>query len=383
MKTRTLCIHAGPGPDPATGAVNTPIYATSTYAYARFGEHRGWEYSRTANPTRVALERAVAQLEGGADACAFASGMAAIDALTDLLQPGDHILAADNLYGGTYRLFTTVTARHGVTASFVDATDLDALERAFTPATRMLFLETPTNPMMAIVDLEAACRLGRARGALVVVDNTFLSPVLQQPLALGADAVVHSTTKYLNGHSDAVGGVVVTATAALGEQLHRIQNSAGAVMGPFDAFLVLRGLRTLAVRMAAHEEGGQAVAHFLAAHPAVGKVYYPGLPQHPQHALARRQQRGFGAMVAFEVADLAAAQVVCNRLQLFTLAESLGGVESLVCHPATMTHASVPEGERRRLGITDGLLRLSVGLEDPEDLLADLAHALAGLTSPP
>jgi len=383
MKPKTLCVHAGPGPDPATGAVNTPIYATSTYAYARFGEHRGWEYSRTANPTRVALERAVAHLEGGADACAFASGMAAIDALTDLLQPGDHILAADNLYGGTYRLFTTVTARHGVRISFVDATDLDALEGAFTPATRMLFLETPTNPMMAIVDLQAACRLGRARGALVVVDNTFLSPVLQQPLALGADAVVHSTTKYLNGHSDAVGGVVVTATPELGEQLHRIQNSAGAVMGPFDAFLVLRGLRTLAVRMAAHEEGGRAVAAFLAAHPAVGKVHYPGLPHHPQHDLARRQQRGFGAMVAFEVADLAAAEAVCNRLQIFTLAESLGGVESLVCHPATMTHAAVPPEERRRLGITDGLLRLSVGLEDPEDLLADLAQALAVISPAP
>lgn len=380
MKPKTLCVHAGPGPDPTTGAVNTPIYATSTYAYARFGEHRGWEYSRTANPTRVALERAVAQLEGGADACAFASGMAAIDALTDLLQLGDHILAADNLYGGTYRLFSTITARHGVTVSFVDATDLDALEAAFTPATRMLFLETPTNPMMAIVDLEAACRLGRRRGALVVVDNTFLSPVLQQPLALGADVVVHSTTKYLNGHSDAVGGVVVTGTAELGEQLHRIQNSAGAVMGPFDAYLVLRGIRTLAVRMAAHEEGGQRVAHFLASHPAVGTVYYPGLPHHPQHHLARRQQQGFGAMVAFQVADLAAAQTVCNRLQLFTLAESLGGVESLVCHPATMTHAAIPEEERRRLGITDGLLRLSVGLEDPEDLLADLAQALAAIS---
>lgn len=377
MKEKTLCVHAGPGPDPATGAVNPPIYATSTYAYAEFGRHRGWEYSRTANPTRVALEQAVAQLEGGADACAFASGMAAIDALTDLLAPKDHILAAHNLYGGTYRLFTTVTSRHGVEVSFADVSDLAALEASFRPNTKMLFLESPTNPLMAIVDLAEASRLAHERGVLVVVDNTFLSPVLQKPLELGADVVVHSTTKYLNGHSDAVGGVVVVKDPTLGQELHRIQNSAGAIMGPFDAFLVLRGIRTLALRMAAHEEGGRAVAQFLAQHPKVLRVFYPGLASHPQHELAQRQQRGFGAMVAFDVGSLEKAKAVCDALRIFTLAESLGGVESLISHPATMTHASVPKEERERLGITDGLLRLSVGVEDPEDLLADLERALA------
>lgn len=379
MKAKTLCVHAGPGPDPSTGALNPPIYATSTYAYAEFGRHRGWEYSRTGNPTRVALEQAVAELEGGADACAFASGMAAIDALTDLLAPGDHILAAHNLYGGTYRLFTTLTTRHGVEVSFVDATDLALLAASFRANTRMLFLESPTNPLMAIVDIAEASRLAHQRGVLVVVDNTFLSPILQKPLELGADIVVHSTTKYLNGHSDAVGGVVVTKDATLGQELHRIQNSAGAVMGPFDAFLVLRGIRTLAVRMAAHEEGGRAVAEFLANHPKVQRVFYPGLPQHPQHELAKRQQGGFGAMVAFDVGSLEAARTVCNRVKLFTLAESLGGVESLISHPATMTHASVPKEEREKLGITDGLLRLSVGIEDPQDLVADLQQTLEGL----
>lgn len=377
MREKTLCVHAGPGPDPATGAVSPPIYATSTYAYAEFGRHRGWEYSRTANPTRVALEQAVAQLEGGADACAFASGMAAIDALTNLLRAGDHIVAAHNLYGGTYRLFTTITTRHGVEVSFVDASDLGALETSFRPNTRMLFLESPTNPLMAIVDLAEASRLAHDRGILVVVDNTFLSPVLQTPLALGADLVVHSTTKYLNGHSDAVGGVVVAKDPALGQELHRIQNSAGAIMGPFDAYLVLRGIRTLAVRMAAHEEGGRAVANFLARHPKVVRVFYPGLATHPQHQLAKRQQRGFGAMVAFDVGNLENAKTVCNALKIFTLAESLGGVESLISHPATMTHASVPKEEREKLGISDGLLRLSVGIEDPEDLVADLQRALA------
>jgi O-succinylhomoserine (thiol)-lyase len=379
MKEKTLCVHAGPGPEPTTGAVNVPIYATSTYAYASFGQHRGWEYSRTANPTRAALEKAMAQLEGGVDACAFASGMAAIDALTDLLQPGDHIIAAHNLYGGTYRLFTTITSRHGVSVSFVDATRLESLEAAFTPATKMLFLESPTNPLMAVVDLQKASQLAHERGALVVVDNTFLSPLLQQPLTLGADVVVHSTTKYLNGHSDAVGGVVVVKDASLGQELHRIQNAAGAIMGPFDAYLVLRGIRTLALRMAAHEEGGQKVARFLASHPKVRQVFYPGLPTHPQHLLAKKQQKGFGAMVTFDVGSLHAAQKVANALRLFTLAESLGGVESLVCHPATMTHASLPLAERQRLGIGDGLLRLSVGVEDPQDLVEDLAQALEQL----
>ena len=379
MNLETLCVHAGSGPEPTTGAVNTPIYATSTYEYQEFGQHRGWEYSRTGNPTRAALEVAVAQLEGGVAACAFASGMAAIDALTDLLDEGDHVIAGHNLYGGTYRLLTTVTTRHGVGVSFVDATDLDQLAAAFTPRTRLVFLESPTNPLMAITDLAAAGELAHRRGAWVAVDNTFLSPILQRPLELGADFVIHSTTKYLNGHSDSLGGVVVTADPGLGEELHRILNSAGAVMSPFDAFLVLRGIRTLALRMAAHEAGGRAVATALAQHAQVRRVYYPGLPNHPQHQLACRQQRGFGAMVTFDVGSLQAARTVCNSLEIFTLAESLGGVESLVAHPATMTHASVPVEERQRLGIGEGLLRLSVGIENPADLVADLEAALRRL----
>jgi O-succinylhomoserine (thiol)-lyase len=373
----TACVHAGPGPDPATGAVSVPIYATSTYAYEAFGLHRGWEYSRTANPTRAALERAVAELEGGVDACAFASGMAAIDAVTDLLQSGDHIVAADNLYGGTYRLLSTLTARHGIRVSFVDASDPAALEAACSADTRLVFVETPTNPLMRLVDLAAASETAHRHGAWLVVDNTFLSPALQRPFDLGADLVVHSTTKYLNGHSDAVGGVTVVADEVVAERLRHVQNAAGAIMGPFDAFLVLRGIRTLAVRMAAHEANGRRLAAFLDSHPAVGAVAYPGLESHSQHDLARRQQRGFGAMISLDLGSLERARTFCDALQLFTLAESLGGVESLVCHPATMTHAAVPEEERLRLGIGDGLVRLSVGIEDGGDLEEDLAEALA------
>ncbi len=379
MKAPTACVHAGFEPDPATGAVAVPIYATSTYAYAAFGRHRGWEYSRTGNPTRAALERAMAALEGGEDACAFASGMAAIDAVTDLLSPGDEIIAGDNLYGGTYRLFATITTRHGVRVTFVDTSDPAAVASACTPSTRMVFVETPTNPLMRLVDLRRAAEAAHAHGALAVVDNTFLSPLLQRPFEHGADLVVHSTTKYLNGHSDAVGGVVVAREAALAERLRTIQNSAGAVMGPFDAFLVLRGIRTLAVRMAAHESNGRRLAAFLAGRPELRKVYYPGLPDHPQHDLAAKQQAGFGGMIAFDLGSLDRARAFCDALRVFTLAESLGGVESLVCHPATMTHASVPEAERDRLGIGPGLVRLSVGIEDGDDLEADLAQALAAL----
>lgn len=376
MKLPTTCVHAGSGPEPVTGAVNTPIFATSTYAYEAFGRHRGWEYSRTGNPTRVALEKAVAELEGGTDAAAFASGMAAIDAVTDLLEPGDHIVAADNLYGGSFRLFTSVTVRHGIAVSFVDASDADALSAACTDRTRLVFVETPTNPLMRLVDLAAAARVARDHGALLTVDNTFLSPLLQRPFELGADLVVHSTTKYLNGHSDAVGGVVVSRTAELGEELHRIQNSAGAVMGPFDAYLVLRGIRTLAVRIAAHETNGRRLASFLASRDDLHAVHYPGLADHPQHELATRQQRGFGAMITLELGTLERARTFCDALRIFTLAESLGGVESLVSHPATMTHASLPPEERNRLGIGDGMVRLSVGIEDGDDLEADLARAL-------
>ena len=379
MKLPTTCVHAGGEPDAATGAVTVPIYATSTYAYAGFGEHRGWEYSRTGNPTRAALERAVAELEGGADACAFASGMAAIDAVTDLLAAGDHVVAADNLYGGSYRLFTTITASHGIEVTFVDASDAAAIAAACRPRTRLVFVETPTNPLMRLVDLPAAARVARDRGASLAVDNTFLSPVLQRPFEFGADLVVHSTTKYLNGHSDAVGGVAVARDADLARRLRTVQNSAGAIMGPFDAYLVLRGIRTLAVRMAAHEANGRRLAAFLATHDAVERVHYPGLEDHPQHALARHQQGGFGGMISLDLGSLERARAFCAGLKLFTLAESLGGVESLVCHPATMTHASVPAEERRRLGIGDGMVRLSVGIEDGADLESDLAQALARL----
>ncbi len=379
MNRATRCVHAGWEPEESTGAVNVPIYATSTYAYRRFGEHRGWEYSRTANPTRSALERAVADLEGGADAAAFASGLAAIDAVTDLLEQGDHIVASDNLYGGTYRLLTTLTARHGIDVTFVDASAPGAIAGACTPATRLVLVETPTNPLMRIVDIASAAVQAHAAGALLAVDNTFLTPMLQQPLALGADLVIHSTTKYLNGHSDGVGGVVVAGDAGLGERLHTVQNNAGAIMGPFDAYLVLRGLRTLAVRMAAHEANGRTLAAALSAHPGVGAVFYPGLESHPQHELARRQQAGFGAMISIDLGTLERARLFCDGVGLFVLAESLGGVESLVCHPATMTHAAVPPAERERLGIGEGMVRLSVGIEAADDLLDDLRRALDGL----
>lgn len=380
MKISTTCVHAGFEPDEETGAVNVPIYATSTFAYRRFGEHRGWEYSRTGNPTRTALERAVAELEGGADAIAFSSGLAAIDAITDLLQPGDHIVAADNLYGGTYRLFTTITRSHGIDGTFAGAADPTAVADACTDRTRLIFVETPTNPLMHVVDIEAISATAKRLGALMAVDNTFLTPVLQRPIELGADLVVHSTTKYLNGHSDGVGGVVVARDAAFGEQLHTVQNNAGAILGPFDAYLVLRGLKTLAVRMGVHEANARSLAGFLVARPECERVFYPGLANHPQHGLARRQQSGFGGMISFDLGSVEKAGAFCDAVEIFTLAESLGGVESLVCHPATMTHASVPAEERRRIGIGDGMVRLSVGIEDAADLEADLARALETTT---
>jgi cystathionine beta-lyase/cystathionine gamma-synthase len=376
VKIATSCVHAGHEPDEATGAVTVPIYATSTYAYRRFGEHRGWEYSRTGNPTRSALERAMAELEGGADGIAFASGLAAIDAITDLLEPGDHIVAADNLYGGTYRLFTTITERHGIDVIFVNAAETAAFADACTDRTRVIFVETPTNPMMQLADLAAVAAVARKRNALMVVDNTFLTPVLQRPIDLGADLVVHSTTKYLNGHSDGVGGVIVARDAELAEQLHTVQNNVGAILGPFDAYLVLRGLKTLAVRMAVHEANGRRLAGFLAARKDIGPVYYPGLAGHPQHRLARTQQTGFGGMISFDLGSLEKARAFCDAVEIFTLAESLGGVESLLCHPASMTHAAVPAEERERLGIGDGLVRLSVGIEDGADLEADVALGL-------
>ena len=372
----TVCVHAGQEPDPSTGAVITPIYQTSTYVQEALGRHKGYEYARTQNPTRAALEGNLAAIEGGRAAFAFASGMAAINAIASLLKSGDHVIVTDNVYGGTFRLFDKVLTRYQLTFSYVDSTDLAALERAFTPATRLLFVETPSNPVMRITDLAAAADLAHRKGVRLVVDNTFASPALQRPIALGADLVTHSTTKYLNGHSDSVGGVVVAMRDEDIDWLGFVQNSAGAILGPFDAWLVLRGTKTLHLRMERHSANGQALAEFLAAHPKVRQVHYPGLPSHPQHALARRQMRGFGGMLSFEVGSLERARQVLNGVRLMSLAESLGGVETLISHPATMTHASVPAERRAALGITDGLVRISAGIEDLEDLKADLTQAL-------
>lgn len=375
----TLCIHAGQEPEPATGAIITPIFQTSTYVQEALGRHKGHEYARTSNPTRSALEANVAALEGGRAGFAFASGMAAIGAVASLLRSGDHVIVTDNTYGGTYRFFERVMRRYGLTFSYVDTGDLTQVEAAITSATRMVFVETPTNPIMRLTDLAALSALTRPRGLMLVVDNTFASPYVQQPLALGADLVVHSTTKYLNGHSDSVGGVVVAVHDEDIEWLKFVQNAAGAILGPFDAWLVLRGTKTLSVRMARHNTNGLALARFLDGHPKVERVYYPGLPSHPQHDLACRQMRGFGGMLAFDVGSLDRARTLLARLRIIALAESLGGVESLICHPASMTHASVPEARRLALGITDSLLRISAGIEDPDDLQADLAAALEAL----
>jgi cystathionine beta-lyase/cystathionine gamma-synthase len=372
----TTCIHAGQEPDPATGAIITPIYQTSTYVQESLGKHKGHEYARTSNPTRSALEANVAALEQGRAGFAFASGMAAIAAVTSLLQAGDHVVVTDNTYGGTYRLFERVLTRAGLSFTYVDTGDEDAVAAAITPATRMVFVETPTNPILRLTDLPRVAALARDRGVRLVVDNTFASPYLQRPIALGADLVVHSTTKYLNGHSDSVGGIVVAARDDDAEWLKFVQNAAGAILGPFDAWLVLRGTKTLAVRMAQHNANGLALARFLAAHPKVQRVLYPGLPSHPQHDLATRQMNGYGGMLAFDVGTLDAARQVLERVRIIALAESLGGVESLISHPATMTHASVPADRRAALGITDSLLRVSAGIEDIADLEADLAQAL-------
>jgi cystathionine beta-lyase/cystathionine gamma-synthase len=372
----TVCVHAGQEPDPSTGAVVTPIYQTSTYVQDELGRHKGYEYARTQNPTRSALEGNLAAIEGGRAAFAFASGMAAIGAIASLLRAGDHVVVSDNIYGGTFRLFDRVLTRYQLTFTYADTTDPAALAAAFTPATRLLFVETPSNPVMRITDLAAAGELAHARGARLVVDNTFASPALQRPIELGADLVTHSTTKYLNGHSDSVGGVVVAMRDDDIEWLKFVQNAAGAILGPFDAWLVLRGTKTLPLRMARHSANGQALAEYLARHPKVERVYYPGLPSHPQHALARRQMRGFGGMLAFDVGSLERARAVLNAVRLMSLAESLGGVETLISHPASMTHASVPAERRAALGITEGMIRVSVGIEDVADLEADVSQAL-------
>ena len=374
----TLAVHAGQEPDLATGAVMVPIYQTSTYAQESLGHHKGYEYARTHNATRAALERNLAALEGGTHGFSFGSGLAATNAIVQTLSAGDHVVCGNNTYGGTYRLFEKVWRRHGLEFAFVDCTDPDGVAGACRPNTRMVWLETPTNPLMQLADIEAIAARTRPRGIRLVVDNTFMTPFFQRPLELGADVVMHSVTKYLNGHSDMVGGAVVTADVEFAEQLRFLQNAAGAVPGPMDCFLCLRGTKTLAVRMRQHEASARELALVLAAHPHVAKVFYPGLPSHPQHELACRQASGFGGMISFIPGDgsLAAGEQVFNRFGLFTRAESLGGVESLVCHPASMTHASVPRESRLAAGFADGLLRLSVGIEDVDDLRADLEQAL-------
>jgi cystathionine beta-lyase/cystathionine gamma-synthase len=377
MGFATTAIHAGQEEkDPATGSVTVPIYQTSTYEQEGLGRNKGFEYARTQNPTRLALERNLAALEGARFGYAFASGMAAIDATLRLVKAGEHVIVSDNTYGGTFRLFTRVLANYNIEFDFVDTSDASNVEAAIKENTRMVFLETPTNPVMIVTDLQAVSDVAHRVGARVVCDNTFMSPYLQRPLDFGVDIVVHSTTKYLNGHSDGVGGIVVLNDEKDAEWMAFVQNSAGAILSPFDSFLVLRGTKTLALRMQQHDASGRAVAAFLEEHPKVQKIYYPGSLSHRQHDLAKRQQKGFGGMVAFDVGSLEAARTVLESVKLCTLAESLGGVESLISHPATMTHASVLPETRERLGITAGLVRISVGIEDVDDIIADLDQAL-------
>ena len=375
----TRAIHAGQRPDPTTGAVMTPIYATSTYAQESPGVNKGYEYARGKNPTREAFEACLADLENGTAGFGFASGMAATSTLLELLDAGSEVLTGDDLYGGTYRLFERVRRRSaGLNFRYVDLSDVAAVEAAIGPQTKMLWVETPTNPLMKLADIAALSKLAKARGLLMVVDNTFATPWCQNPLDLGADLVMHSVTKYLNGHSDVIGGAVVVRDADLAAQVKFLQNSVGGVMGPFDAFLANRGLKTLGVRMKEHCENASAIARWLEGRPGVARVFYPGLESHPQHALAKRQMRGFGGMISLIVdGDLSRTRQVLERFQVFTLAESLGGVESLVNHPAIMTHASVPREVREAGGVTDSLIRLSVGVEDLDDLIADLEQALA------
>jgi cystathionine beta-lyase len=376
MGFSTDCIHAGNAPDPTTGAVAVPIYQTSTYVQEALGKHKGFEYARTQNPTRSALEENLTVLEGGTGAKAFASGMAAITAISTLVKQGDHVVCSNMTYGGTYRYFTKILANYGVEFSFVDTSSLAEVQKAMRPATKMLHLESPTNPTMQLCDIAALSAMAHAKGAIVVVDNTFASPYLQKPLALGADIAMHSTTKFLGGHSDTVGGIAVAKSKEHVEWLGFVQNSSGAILSPMDSWLVLRGIKTLAVRMERHEKNGRAVAEFLAKHPKVRRVNYPGLPDHPHHALAKKQMSGFGAMISFDLGSFENAAAFLGKVRLCSLGESLGGVETLISHPASMTHGSIPEAERERLGVTAGLVRISVGIEDVEDILADLEQAL-------
>ena len=372
----TICIHAGQEPDPSTGAIITPLFQTSTYVQDELGRHKGYEYARTQNPTRFALERNIAAIENGKAGFAFASGMAAIGAVATLLKSGDHVVVTANTYGGTFRLFDKVLTRYQLEFSYVDTSRPELIEQAIRPNTKLLFVETPTNPVMKLTDLRRAGEIAHARGVKLVVDNTFASPYVQRPLELGADLVVHSTTKYLNGHSDSIGGIVVAVRDDDIEWLRFVQNTEGAILSPMDSWLVLRGTKTLAVRMAQHNRNGLALAEFLEGHPRVQEVMYPGLPSHPQYELAKRQMNGFGGMLSFELGSFEAARQVLNKVRLMALAESLGGVETLIGHPASMTHASVPPERRAEIGLTDSLIRISVGIEDAEDLIADLKQAL-------
>ncbi len=381
MKFSTKAIHVGQDPDPATGATIVPIYQTSTYTQDRVGEHKGFDYSRTINPTRLALERQLAALENGRYASAFSSGMAATSAVVGLLSSGDHVIAGDDLYGGTYRVFAHVFRRYGIEFTYVDTSDVGAVRAAIRASTRLFWLETPTNPLLKIADIAAIASL-RRNGQTLVVDNTFATPYFQQPLGLGADMVVHSTTKYIGGHSDVIGGVAITNDAALHDRVRFMQNSVGGVPGAQDAWLTMRGAKTLALRMREHARNAQLIAEFLQTRDDVAQVYYPGLTSHPQHALARRQMTGFGGMVSFALDDADRAMRLAHSLRYFSLAESLGGVESLICHPARMTHSSIPKEERDRRGMGDGLLRLSVGIEDGSDLLDDLRSALDRTATP-
>jgi cystathionine beta-lyase/cystathionine gamma-synthase len=379
MGFSTDCIHAGQEPEEQTGAVTIPIFQTSTYVQPELGRHKGYEYARTQNPTREALEANLAALERGKNGRCFASGMSAIDTVFRLLKSGDHVIAGENMYGGSYRLFSRVLERFGLTFTYVDTSNVDAVRKAMRPETKIVYLETPTNPMMTITDLAACSNVAHDGGAIVVVDNTFCSPYIQRPIELGADVVLHSTTKFLNGHSDSVGGVVITNSDELGERVAFLQNAVGAILSPFDSWLVLRGVKTLAVRMKQHEENGRAVSKYLTSQKKVKKVYYPGLPDHPQHTLAKKQMNGFGSMISFELGSFENAKKFLDRVRLCSLAESLGGVETLISHPISMTHGSVPEETRKRLGITPGLVRISVGIEDVEDLIADLENAFGGV----
>jgi cystathionine beta-lyase/cystathionine gamma-synthase len=379
MGFSTDCIHAGQEPEPVTGSVTYPIFQTSTYVQPELGRHKGFEYARTQNPTRSVLEANLAALERGKHAHCFASGMSATDTVFRLLKSGDHVIAGENMYGGSYRLFSKVCEKFGLSFTYVDTANAENVRAALRPNTKIVFLETPTNPMMTVTDIPACAEAAHGGGALVAVDNTFCSPYLQRPIELGADIVVHSTTKFINGHSDSVGGVVITNDDAIAEQIGFLQNAVGAILSPFDSWLVLRGVKTLAVRMKQHEENGGAMARYIAGHPKVIKTYYPGLPDHPQYELARRQMRGFGSMISFELGSKANAKTFLDRVRLCSLAESLGGVETLISHPETMTHASVPIETRTRLGITPGLVRISVGIEDIDDLIADVENAFAGI----